>query len=313
LDPQSDGDNRADGTGSDAGIAALAGWPYAMPLQPRRDLRVDPVLPQQNEKDTTVTDPNPYPPVVAPAQTAFFFDVDGTLAEIVTDPAKARVAPPVLAVLDRLAALAGGALALVSGRSVAQIDNILDPLVLPAVGVHGLEKRLADGQVTRDTFDAQSHAALARAVAEFADSHTGLQAEPKPGAVALHFRNRPDLADACALFMQDQSARDPQLTLLTGKMVLELVLGRQSKGSAVASLMTAAPYAGRRPFFAGDDVTDETAFARVNALGGISVKVGAGATCALYRVPDHAALVAYLGTLAQDRAVIGEHSPQLDV
>jgi trehalose 6-phosphate phosphatase len=287
LDPQSDGDNRADGTGSDAGIAALAGWPYAMPLQPRRDLRVDPVLPQQNEKDTTVTDPNPYPPVVAPAQTAFFFDVDGTLA--------------------------GGALALVSGRSVAQIDNILDPLVLPAVGVHGLEKRLADGRVTRDTFDAQSHAALARAVAEFADSHTGLQAEPKPGAVALHFRNRPDLADACALFMQDQSARDPQLTLLTGKMVLELVLGRQSKGSAVASLMTAAPYAGRRPFFAGDDVTDETAFARVNALGGISVKVGAGATCALYRVPDHAALVAYLGTLAQDRAVIGEHSPQLDV
>lgn len=253
------------------------------------------------------------PPVLAPARTAFFLDVDGVLAPIVPDPQEARVGAPMRAILDRLSGRAGQALALISGRSVAQIDRMLAPLVLPAVGVHGLERRLHDGDVTRFAFDAQAHAGLVAAVSDFAARQTGLEADPKPGAVALHYRKRPDLADDCRAFMQDRCDADPQLAMIAGKMVLELVYGRQTKGEAVAYLMTQPSFAGRVPFFAGDDVTDETAFAQVNRMDGISVKVGAGETAARYRVPDIAALARYLDLATQQGASDLEQSQHSDV
>lgn len=253
------------------------------------------------------------PPAVPPDRTAFFLDVDGTLADIVADPQLARVKSPVRAILGRLADSTDQALALVSGRSIAQIDRMLAPLKLPAVGVHGLERRLHDGYLTRFAFDAQAHAGLVAAVTDFAARQTGLEADPKPGAVALHYRKRPDLADECRAFMQDRRDADPQLALIAGKMVLELVYGRQSKGEAVASLMTLPPFAGRVPFFAGDDVTDETAFVQVNRMDGLSVKVGAGETAARYRVPDIAALARYLDLTPQQGASKREQSQQRDV
>lgn len=253
------------------------------------------------------------PPVLAPARIAFFLDVDGTLAEIVPDPQQARVAPPVLDVLQRLALRAGDALALVSGRSVAQIDRMLAPLVLPAVGVHGVERRLHDGVLARSAYDAQAHAGLVAAVTDFAARHDGLEPDPKPGAVALHYRRRPDLAADCRAFMQDRCAADAELSLIAGKMVLELIYGRQTKGEAVARLMDRPPFAGRIPFFAGDDVTDETGFATVNRLGGLSVKVGDGATSARYRVPDIAALVRCLDLACQHDAPRREQSQNRDV
>ncbi|MBQ2260010.1 MAG: trehalose-phosphatase [Loktanella sp.] len=234
---------------------------------------------------------------LSPAETAFFLDVDGTLAEIVPAPQSARVAPPVLDVLDQLWVLSGGALALVSGRSIDQIDQILSPLRLPAVGVHGLERRLADGQVRRADYSEISYDALVALVTDFAQRHTGLQAEPKPGAVALHYRKRPDLAEICLTFMQEQAAADQQLALMKGKMVLELILGRQTKGVAVGNLMQVPPYARRQPFFAGDDVTDEAAFDYVNQHGGISVKIGHGTTCARYHLHNPEALRRYLKTI----------------
>jgi trehalose 6-phosphate phosphatase len=250
---------------------------------------------------------------LAPERTAFFLDVDGTLAEIVPDPQQARVEPSVLAVLERLSERAQYALALISGRSIEQIDRMLAPLRLPAVGVHGLERRLHDGEMSRYAYDEQAHAELVAAVEGFAADHDGLEADPKPGAVALHYRKQPDLEDQCRQFMQDRADADPQLSLMSGKMVLELIYGRQTKGEAVASLMESSPYAGRVPFFAGDDVTDEKAFAQVNLMDGISVKVGEGATKARYRVPDLAALVRYLDLSSQDRSNIREPISGLDV
>lgn len=247
------------------------------------------------------------PADISPRRTAFFLDVDGTIAAIVPDPKDARVTPEDVAVLSRLRDDADGAVALISGRDIAQLDRIVHPLCLTSVGVHGLEWRLADGPVTRIAFDAQAHAYLVLRVSEFADSEQGLTCEPKPGSVALHFRNRPDLAESCATFMQAQAEADSRLALLEGKMVLELIFGGQTKGDAVARLMAQPPFAGRDAFFAGDDVTDEAAFRRVNMMGGISIKIGTGPTSARYRLPDPEGLITYLAGLRHDADEHTEH------
>ncbi|MDX5403776.1 MAG: hypothetical protein LPJ93_15420, partial [Rhodobacterales bacterium] len=122
-----------------------------------------------------------------------------------------------------------------------------------------------------------------------------------------HFRNRPDLEATCAAFMQAQADADSRLALLEGKMVRELIFGGQTKGDAVARLMTQPPFAGRDAFFAGDDVTDEAAFRRVNMMGGISIKIGTGATSARYRLPDPEGLIAYLAGLQKDADGHTEH------
>lgn len=241
---------------------------------------------------------NPPTTGISLGQTAFFLDVDGTVTGIVADPQQARVGPAALEVLDKLSNLSGGAVALISGRSIDQLDRMLSPLRLPVVGVHGLERRMADGQLVRLEHDAQAHGELVALVEEFAARYPCVKAEPKPGAVALHFRQRPELQAECTAFMQAQTDGQ-RLSLLHGKMVAELIFGGQTKGDAVASLMQNAPFKGRRAFFAGDDVTDEAGFRRVNALDGITVKIGEGDTCANYRLPDPDALVAYLSRIAE--------------
>jgi trehalose 6-phosphate phosphatase len=240
---------------------------------------------------TPITQP---PAAVLPQRTAFFLDVDGTIAEIVQTPANARVSPASLAILERLFAASDGALALISGRDIAQLDRMLHPLRLPAVGVHGLEWRITEGPITRLAFDAQAHGDLVQQIRQFAATAPGLHCEPKPGSVALHFRNRPDLAEACQAFMQAQARADARLALLEGKMVVELIFGGQTKADAVARLMEEPAFAGRAPLFAGDDVTDEAAFRHVNMLGGITIKIGTGPSSARYRLSRPDALMDYL-------------------
>lgn len=239
----------------------------------------------------------PPPADISLRRTAFFLDVDGTIADIVPNPEDARVSADDVAILDQLHSASNGAVALISGRDIAQLDRIVDPLRLPAVGVHGLEWRLSGSAITRLDFDAQAHAELVERIDRFATERRGLHCEPKPGSVALHFRNRPDLADSCRQFMQHLVQRDGRLALLDGKMVYELIFGGQTKGDAVTRLIAQPPFAGRLAFFAGDDVTDEAAFRSVNRLGGITVKIGTGPSHARHRLPDPAALMAYLRCL----------------
>jgi len=238
------------------------------------------------------------PDDLPPAQTAYFLDFDGTLAGIVPDPAQASVEPQTLAALDRLAALAGGAVAVVSGRSIAELDRMLDPLRLPLAGVHGLERRTADGTFMRTGIDAGAERRLVAAVGTFAGSRPGLLAEVKPGSVALHYRRRPELEAGCLAFATDLALADPRIRLVTGKKVVEMKLSARTKGDAIADFMAEAPFRGRRPFFAGDDTTDEAGFALVNATGGVSLKVGPGPTRARHRVEDRAAFAAFLNALA---------------
>lgn len=248
------------------------------------------------------------PPILCPSETAFFLDVDGTLAEIVSDPAAASVPPALRDMLAELADLAEGALALVSGRSIAQLDAMLNPLTLPSAGVHGLERRNIEGRIARFKIDKAAHQNLVATVADFAQARPGLQAEEKPGSVALHFRNRPELSRECMAFMQKQRDHDSRLTLVEGKMVAELKFGTRDKRQAIADFMTEPPFLGRRPFFAGDDITDEAGFAGVNAAEGISVKIGGGASAAPYRLADPAALARWLANVIAQAAPKGEQS-----
>ncbi len=250
----------------------------------------------------------PPPAALSPEETAFFLDVDGTLTDIIPDPAKVRLTADARAVLQQLFHRSEGAVALVSGRSITQLDLITDPLRLPVVGVHGLETRLSDGALVRRVPDIATYTALVALVRDFAGLH-GLLVETKPGAVALHFRRHPDLATDCLHFMQQQAQRDTRLTLLTGKMVLELVFGQTTKGNAIAKLMQSPPFLGRTALFAGDDLTDETGFACVNRLDGISVKIGEGDTCARHNLPHPAALIRYLCSLVKTAEQEPEHFP----
>ncbi len=245
------------------------------------------------------------PPPFDVAGTAFFLDFDGTLAEIVDDPDLAQIKPHTLATLRKLAAATGNAVAVVSGRSIAQLDRFLSPLRLPLAGVHGMERRMAAGRVVKAPIDADAQRLLQARVAAFADENSGLLAEPKPGSVALHYRNRPDLAAACARLADDLARADPRIEVMPGKMVFEMKLGTLSKGDAIAAFMREPPFRDRLPFFAGDDITDEAGFEVVNAMGGIAVKVGPGKTFAGYRIEDTAAFTAWLNALADELPTAG--------
>jgi trehalose 6-phosphate phosphatase len=204
---------------------------------------------------------------------ALFLDVDGTLLELQQRPDNVRSTE---ALNERLLLLSGQldeALALVSGRTVEALDAIFAPLQLPAAGAHGSELRLPDGTMT-----AAGHRlpedALTR-LQRFAVQDDGLLLELKPGGASLHYRQAPQLEKQCRQFMQSLTEElSLDFRLIDGKKVLELAPLSASKGEAIRQLLHHAPFAGRRPVFVGDDVTDEDGFRVVNALGGMSILVG---------------------------------------
>lgn len=226
---------------------------------------------------------------------ALFLDFDGTLAELAPQPDAVTVPPELIETLSSLRLRLGGALAVISGRPIEQLDRLLAPLQLPCAGVHGVERRRADARLVRMELAVQ--ASLDR-LAEQADAlaarHPGLLVERKPGALALHYRLAPAFEAACINLMERAVADDPTLALLHGKQVIEAKPQAASKGRAIEAYMHEAPFIGRKPLFVGDDVTDEAGFAAVQQLGGCGIKVGGGATQARLRVADPATLRAWL-------------------
>lgn len=218
---------------------------------------------------------------------ALFLDFDGTLVDIAPQPEAVSVPPPLIESLAALHERLEGAVAIVSGRPIAQIDAFLSPLRLPTAGVHGAERRRADGSI--QLFDGPALEQVEAAASALAARHSGLRVERKRGSLALHYRQAPQLEAQCLRAMQAAVDASPGLVLLRGKMVAEAKPAGASKGHAVEEFLAEAPFAGRRPVFIGDDVTDEAGFAAVQRLGGLGVKVGEGETAALRRVPDPAA------------------------
>lgn len=236
-------------------------------------------------------------------RTALFFDFDGTLAPIVTDPHEVRLPARTADLLARLYTLTDGALAVVSGRPIAELDRLLKPLLLPVAGVHGRERRDGAGRKFDSNPDGSAVSAADGPLAAFAGRHAGTLIERKPGAVALHYRRRPELAKPVLELAREIARTHPALRLIEGKMVVEFCTGLVSKGDAVAAFMAEQPFAGRRPLFFGDDVTDEDAYPVVNAAGGLSVRIGPGETRAGCRLPDVEMLQDWLSRLAHSWSV----------
>jgi trehalose 6-phosphate phosphatase len=177
-----------------------------------------------------------------------------------------------------------GALAVISGREIASIDVLLRPLILPVAGVHGLQRRDAAGIVhLHETSDIKPVTiVLEKVIGE----ESGVIIEQKPGAVALHYRLRPELERRCCEIAEEIARRRPDLRIVHGKMVFEILAKGADKGSVIKAFLSEPPFLGRKPIFAGDDVTDESGFSAVNALGGLSIKVGATNTSAHFAARD---------------------------
>ncbi len=225
--------------------------------------------------------------LISPA-CALFLDFDGTLVDIAPQPDAVHVPSHLVEVLESLSVQLGGALAVVSGRPISQIDHYLSPLKLPCAGVHGAQLRHPGG--TMATMPTPSLQAVQRAAQALALQHPQLVVEDKGASLALHFRQAPELAALCLQTMAGAVAQSPGLNLLQGKMVVEAKPAGASKGGAIESFLHEAPFAGRTPVFIGDDVTDEAGFAVVQSLGGHGIKVGDGATVAWHRLATPAAM-----------------------
>jgi trehalose 6-phosphate phosphatase len=215
---------------------------------------------------------------------ALFLDVDGTLLDIARTPEAVEVSEELKKILNSLKTTLGGALALVSGRSIADLDRLFAPLMLCIAGVHGSERRTATGTILRTPADAQHLDRARKVLDEFAGSHQGVLIEDKNIAIAVHYREAPQWQAEVERIVSDvQATLGGEFRIQKGKCVCELRPARHSKASAIASYVAEAPFAGRTPIFIGDDVTDEDGFEFVNSIG-MSIKVGPGATQAKYRI-----------------------------
>ncbi|MCJ0825776.1 trehalose-phosphatase [Luteimonas sp. 50] len=237
----------------------------------------------------------PRPP--APADDwALFLDVDGCLLDFADAPGAVVVPRDLRATLAALARRLQGALALVSGRSIDAIDALFAPLQLPAAGLHGLERRN-----TRLHLPPQAPPALAAIHAEattIAQAYPGALVEDKGVALGLHWRTAPGAGDALRRFAEAALPRLPGYRLQHGDHVVELRPASGDKGSAIRALLDEPPFRGRVPVFAGDDLTDESGFAVVNADGGLSVLVGGREpSAAHYGLPDPGTVRDWLGAM----------------
>jgi trehalose 6-phosphate phosphatase len=230
----------------------------------------------------------------------FFLDVDGTLVEFSERPDKVRIDAALQSILRRLVDAAAGAVALISGRSIADIDRMFTPLLLPVAGQHGLERRNADGRIyVRATATARLHAA-AEKLEQLTARYPDLKFENKGTTLALHYRRAPSLAHYADEIMRELLASlGDGFELLAGNMVFEIKPGGFDKGTAIAAFLEEPPFHGRVPVFIGDDVTDEFGFSLVNNLRGHAVKVGAGASSARWRLADAKAVRAWLTAFAE--------------
>lgn len=219
-------------------------------------------------------------------QYCIFLDFDGTLVAIEDHPDDVRIDAATLQLIERLRDKVGRALALVSGRDIHVIDRLLYPLVLPVAGVHGLQRRDASGRLHSPVIDQNVVEAIAAQVQAAFRSEPGVVIEKKTGAVAIHFRLRPDFEKQCYALARKIIRGRPDLHMIKGKMVCEIRLHGNDKGAVIATFLEERPFKGRKPIFAGDDATDEPGFVAVNDCGGVSIKIGEDPTAARHRAAN---------------------------
>jgi len=236
------------------------------------------------------------PPPPLAIDNALFLDIDGTLLEIAPTPERVLVEPRLATLLPAVGILLGGAVALVTGRSIRDTDRLFGDLALPMAGQHGCERRDAEGTLHLHAANSATLSRLRRLVAEFASRHVGLHLEDKGSTLALHYRAAPQLASHVhqVLRAQFEWARSEGFQLQPGKRLLEIRPEGRDKGTAIRDFMKEKPFRGRRPVFIGDDLGDEHGFAVVRSMQGIAIKVGTGDTIANHRLDNVAAVRRWL-------------------
>jgi len=216
---------------------------------------------------------------------ALFLDLDGTVLDIAETPQGVEVPPDLVSILMRLSRGLGGALAVLSGRTIADIDRLLAPLALPAAGQHGAELRLApDRSADRISCSERPREWHAR-LAALARDHRGILVEDKGIGIAVHYRNAPAAERKVHKALEGLGVERASYALKRGKCVDEIVPRGCDKGRALRRLMAVPPFAGRVPIAIGDDATDEDAFAAALSLGGEALRVASHSASAAFADP----------------------------
>ena len=228
---------------------------------------------------------------------AFFFDLDGTLIDFTDEPAAVRVGEELRLLLERLYRDTGGAVALISGRAIADIDRLFPHTRMPVAGQHGAERRNSLGIVTLHPVPAQRFERVRLRLADAVSGKAGLLLENKGLSLALHYRRAPRLAAyAHRLARSMLPEAGSEFCIQRGKYLVEMRPAGKDKGAAIVDFLNEDPFQGRTAVFVGDDATDEFGFATVNRLGGYSIKVGPGRTAARWRLPNVPAVRAWLAS-----------------
>jgi trehalose 6-phosphate phosphatase len=237
------------------------------------------------------------PPAVGP-DTALFLDIDGTLLEHQPHPDGVVADQELRNLLTAAEERLGGAVAFITGRSVATVDRLFAPLSLPVAGLYGLEHRLRPGDTATLADEPADLAAVADALEEEFRTTDGVYFERKGAVLAIHTRGAPHALDAV------RAAADrvlPSLQrgyrIVAGNAGLEFLPVDALKSAAIHRFMAIAPFSGRRPVFIGDDVSDESGFEYVNQIRGVSVRVRpSGETAASFVLPDVASVRDWIGS-----------------
>jgi trehalose 6-phosphate phosphatase len=204
-----------------------------------------------------------------------FLDVDGTLIELTDSPLETFADSELKTLLSHVAERLGGAVALVSGRSIHYLDALFAPLRLPAAGLHGVERRKATGVMHGASFVDTQLSEARTAVTALVAANPGTSIEDKGRTIAVHFRMAPEreelVRNALAVIAKPLGSN---YHIQEGNMVFEIKPRGFTKATAIKAFMKEPPFSGRKPVFVGDDLTDQDGFRMVEDAGGISIAVG---------------------------------------
>ncbi len=230
-------------------------------------------------------------------KSALFLDFDGTLVEIAATPEQVVVPPGLPDLLAQLYRHLGGALAIVSGRPLAETDRLLRPFSASGAGEHGVSLRYDDGTLEEMPIGIAVPQTWRAALESAVERWPGVRIEEKPHGVAVHYRLAPERGDEVWRMVRALVPSDhPWFRLLPAREAVEVGLRSVSKGHAVERLMAHHPFHGRRPIFIGDDFTDEAGMSMARRFGGLGLRVGE----------------VFGGDPAQVRAWLGQASQRLD-
>ena len=209
-----------------------------------------------------------------PRGIALFLDIDGTLVEIEDEPRLVKIPENLKRVISLLDECLDGALALVTGRTIRDVDKLFEPLKLPVSGKHGSEHRDKLGRRYKSGYNISLKiAGIIEELDIFTRKNSGIILENKKETIALHYRLNPAIESDVKIFMNNLISNHKNLEILNGKMVAEIRSKYIHKGTAISKFMSKKPFLGKTPFFFGDDISDEDGFATINSMNGVSISI----------------------------------------